>query len=338
MKSVWHLLVFSLFLTILSCQQDSYFAEDTTTSYDAPTEEAHILINRAARVSDRRSCGSDALMIELLKDPEYALAFRQKMKTVESMASLRATCSNPVRIPVAVHFQGVQSPDRACLEALAVAQIASLTKDYQAANSDLSLWTNTASSSFPGVTVRGACVSFQIANSNHPSGFNLSNGNLAVTINQTTGDRDSRWAGYLNIYVVPNTGYLGYSPLGGAGNGDGVVIDSKAFGLSACGAVGGEAPYNKGRTLTHEVGHYFLLDHIWGDGCAVDDGISDTPNQAAPNYGCPALTVRSCNSLDMHMNYMDYTDDACMYMFSAGQATRMENYISASLSNIVAKG
>jgi hypothetical protein len=81
------------------------------------------------------------------------------------------------------------------------------------------------------------------------------------------------------------------------------------------------------------VGHYLNLFHIWGDdgtGCTGSDQVADTPNQADPNYGCPSFPNPSCsNTSDMHMNYMDYSDDACMYMFSAGQATRMRALFAA---------
>jgi hypothetical protein len=90
--------------------------------------------------------------------------------------------------------------------------------------------------------------------------------------------------------------------------------------------------------LTHEVGHYFYLDHIWGNGCNSDDEVSDTPDQSSDYDGCPSLGASSCGSTDMHMNYMDYTNDVCMYMFSAGQSVRMENYINANLNNMINKG
>ena len=159
-----------------------------------------------------------------------------------------------------------------------------------------------------------------------------------MTVNTTNGDSDSNWSGYINIFVQPNTGVLGYSPLGGSGNGDGVVIDANAFGSgNGCGSIAPQAPYNLGRTLTHELGHYFLLDHIWGDqgGCNQDDGVSDTPVSEQPYYGCPQLGASSCNSTDMHMNYMDYVNDVCMYMFTEGQATRMRNYVTSSLQSVV---
>ncbi|HEX2684776.1 MAG TPA: M43 family zinc metalloprotease, partial [Ferruginibacter sp.] len=84
--------------------------------------------------------------------------------------------------------------------------------------------------------------------------------------------------------------------------------------------------YDLGRTATHEVGHWMNLIHIWGDdggSCSGTDMVDDTPNQASENYQCPAFPHVSCsNTGDMSMNYMDYTYDRCMYMFSKGQQER----------------
>ena len=115
-----------------------------------------------------------------------------------------------------------------------------------------------------------------------------------------------------------------------------MVIAKFAFGgTGACGDVSTASTLDRGRTLTHEVGHWFLLIHIWGDGgCNVDDGVSDTPNSNDPNYGCPTNGKTACSSIDMHMNYMDYSNDECMYMFSAGQSTRMENYLQSNLQSL----
>lgn len=131
---------------------------------------------------------------------------------------------------------------------------------------------------------------------------------------------------YLNLWIGNiSGGTLGYAQFpGGAAATDGVVINFTAFGTGGTAA----APYNKGRTATHEVGHWLNLRHIWGDdgtACSGSDLVSDTPNQGGPNYGCPSFPSASCsNSGDMHMNYMDYVDDLCMYMFSSGQKTRMQ--------------
>ena len=292
----------------------------------------------------QRTCGNAAHMQELLEDAQYRKNHKKrqlKFKAINEVARQRtAICPDPVVLPMAVHYQGISNPDEACLTTLAQAQVQILNDDYQGVNADISTWVNTASASFPGVSNGESCIEFCLATQNHPSGYGLNNGDLAVTFNTTSGDSDANWAGYINIFVFEiGNGILGYSPLGGSGNGDGVAIDDQAFGSGAgCGVVSPGAPFNLGRTLTHELGHYLNLDHIWGGGCGSDDGIADTPDAADPNYGCPAIGSQSCNSNDLHMNYMDYTNDACMYMFSAGQSTRMENYTNANLQNVITKG
>ena len=285
-----------------------------------------------------RTCGTTQKMEELLSDPTYRKIHEEKFRKVEAVlenGELKANCSSPKIIPVAVHFQNTNNADIACLRQLAQTQIDILNADYGGTNSDINKWTNQAASYFPGISNGEACLKFCIADQNHPSGFGISNGDPAVTLNKTSGDNNSSWSGYLNIFVQPNTGVLGYSPLGGSGNGDGVVIDASAFGAgNGCGSISPNAPYNLGRTLTHEVGHYLLLDHIWGNGCSTDDDVTDTPDQASDYSGCPSISSTSCGSRDMHMNYMDYVNDACMYMFSAGQISRSEGYVATSLSNL----
>jgi PKD repeat protein len=138
---------------------------------------------------------------------------------------------------------------------------------------------------------------------------------------------------YLNMWVLNlGGGLLGYATFpGGTGltglsgfgtaTTDGVVIGYNYFGNT--GNV--SAPYNKGRTATHEVGHWLGLRHIWGDSNCGSDFCTDTPTQQSANYGCPNYPNPSCNNTsDMHMNFMDYTDDACMYMFTPNQKTRVQ--------------
>lgn len=128
----------------------------------------------------------------------------------------------------------------------------------------------------------------------------------------------------LNLWVCNlSGGILGYAQFpGGSSATDGVVIDDNAFGRTGTAA----APFNKGRTATHEVGHWMNLRHIWGDATCGNDQVGDTPLHNTANYGCPSaghLSTCSGTPVEMTMNYMDYTDDACMYMFSLGQKARM---------------
>lgn len=126
---------------------------------------------------------------------------------------------------------------------------------------------------------------------------------------------------YLNIWVCNLEGELmGYGQYpGGDKSTDGVVIDFQYFGTK--GSV--KAPFNLGRTTTHEVGHWLNLFHIWGDGdCSIDDFVGDTPDSDNANHGCPKEAF-GCGGKLMFQNFMDYTDDGCMNLFTEGQARRM---------------
>lgn len=147
---------------------------------------------------------------------------------------------------------------------------------------------------------------------------------------------------YMNIWVADiSGGILGYAQFpdasglgglnnnGGAANTDGVVHLYSTIGSVASPFPGG-GPYNLGRTMTHEVGHWMGLRHIWGDGnCGVDDFCNDTPASDNSNFGCPNGHV-SCNTTDQIENYMDYTNDACMDIFTADQKARVRTVMSVS--------
>lgn len=146
---------------------------------------------------------------------------------------------------------------------------------------------------------------------------------------------------YLNIWVVPlsnsilgyatfpapsTSGLLGLTSSFGSANTDGVVILNTAFGSVGTAQSG---VYNKGRTATHEVGHWLGLRHTWGDSNCGSDFCNDTPISQNANYGCPGFPYKlgSCSGNttgEMTMNYMDYTNDACMYMFTADQKNRAQ--------------
>lgn len=295
-----------------------------------------------------RKCGMVEYMNQQLQNSEFARKHQKNQTKFKEALARRTTLNDenfkrltPIIIPVAVHFPEAQESDRACLEALAQNQIDVLNADYTASNSDANLWT-AASNFYPGVNHGVANIEFRIATQNHPSGLDeeLLEGSSAVTIGYNYGngnDEDSSWSGYMN-FIVKDIGseLLGYSPLGGSiSAGHSVVMNSGAFGSGAgCSGSGivPQAPYNLGRTVTHELGHFYNLDHPWGGdgGCGFDDGIADTPNIFESNSGCPASgSVLACepNEKALTMNYMDYVNDACMYMFTKGQIAVVESYL-----------
>jgi len=142
---------------------------------------------------------------------------------------------------------------------------------------------------------------------------------------------------YLNLWVCTlGGGLLGYAQFpGGPAKTDGVVILNTAFGTKGTAT----APFNLGRTATHEIGHWLNLHHIWGDTqhCEGTDFVSDTPNAQLPNYGKPKFPHITCNNGpngDMFMNYMDYVDDAAMFMFTTQQVARMNAALDGPRSGI----
>ncbi len=319
-------------------------------------------------VAQQRTCGTNAYMESLMANPEMRQQYLDLQQQFENeLARLQnaqyhrdgqSTNNTNVlkRIPVAVHYPSVSNGStetvKNCLRLLAQRQVNILNADYNATNTDISLWSS-ASSFYPGVNIGDMDVSWEIATQNHPSGTGLANGVLAVTFGTdflSGADSDTTWAGYCNL-VVRNIsgGILGYSPLGGApSNGMTVVIDNNAFGAtmtgspSSCAGYVPGAPYNLGRTLTHELGHFFNLDHTFagcgGANCATSgDRVCDTPPADTPYYTCdaPGSVSTSCGTIpQLTMNYMDYVEDACMYMFTAGQATRMNAWYNTIASQL----
>ena len=327
-----------------------------------------------------RTCGTDAYMEKMLSNPEMKQQYLDLQKQFESElerltneqqkknGNSTFSTNTTIRIPVAIHYPSVANSStesvKSCLRLLAQKQVAILNADYNATNSDLSLWTS-ASVYYPGVNIGDMDVSWEIATQNHPSDSGLSNGNLAITfgthflsagdISCPTCNQDSSWAGYCNLVVTNiSGGILGFSPLGGSPNaGMTVVIDNNAFGAtmtgtpSSCSGFVPSGAYNLGRTLTHELGHFFNLLHTFqncGTNCNTQgDKVCDTPPLGTPTYSCPSEgSVAGCDGFTpaLTMNYMDYTNDACMYMFTVGQTNRMlawYNTISSQLqTNVLA--
>lgn len=287
----------------------------------------------------------------------------QRAKTVEAInervkqMELNGTQkSNVIKtIPVVVHVV-YGNASQNISDAQIQSQIAILNQDYRKLNSDFNTSVNTAFGNAGADCQIEFCLAQQDPNGQATTGitrtsttsspFNQSGDDVKFT---NSGGHDA-WPSnkYLNIWVCDlANNLLGYAQFpGGPANTDGVVIKYNAFGNT--GAV--TSPYNKGRTATHEVGHWLDLRHIWGDdsGACVatggsDDLVSDTPEQKDQNFGCPTFPLISgagancagTNPGAMFMNYMDYTNDACMYMFTSGQSTRMNAALTTSRASLL---
>jgi hypothetical protein len=126
---------------------------------------------------------------------------------------------------------------------------------------------------------------------------------------------------YLNIWVCNLNRVLGYASFpGGEPSKDGIVMNYGSFRGS--------------KTLVHETGHWMGLKHLWGDADCGDDGVADTPKQSTFSSGCPSgIRLSPCGNSpngDMYMNYMDFTNDACINLFTEGQKTRMRSIFTKS--------
>ncbi|MFK7002306.1 hypothetical protein BWK63_05115 [Flavobacterium covae] len=307
-----------------------------------------------------RKCGTESYMQEYLKDPKnkidhYKLQtkFKERLLKNTREGKTEDKLAEPIKIPVAVHFPMFTSPtenDKKCIAGLVQSQIDILNADYNAENKDLSKWSVDARM-YPNTLNGKMNVQFVLATKNHPKESGLVDGVPAITFGTdflNNSDSDPTWKGYMNLVVrqIPekdNSQILGYSVLGGRpSQGHTVVINTFCFG-SGLGCPGYVPVKNNdlGRTLTHELGHFFNLRHTFGDGkgCATsDDGIADTPKVGNASFGClKPGSVPGCepNEKALTMNYMDYLDDPCMYMFTQQQAAAMKTYYDLISSQFV---
>ena len=243
------------------------------------------------------------------------------------------TGSNIIYIPVVVHVL-YNNESQNISDAQVQSQVDALNRDFRRAGKDT---VNTPARFKPFAT--DAQIEFVLATSD-PKGRST-NGIVRKRTNVsywTTDDKikfsanggDDAWdsKSYLNIWVGNTRTLLGYSsPLGGPAEKDGIVINVTAFGT-----INVNAPYHLGRTAVHEVGHWLGLKHIWGDDYCGDDLIADTPKQAGFTAGCPSGFRTTCGNDplgDMYMNFMDFTSDECMNLFTAGQKERMRAVLTA---------
>ena len=284
---------------------------------------------------NRRTC-AHMVVHELLCEtkPEYRQrrlkVEEQSRKSLESGQAMR-TVAKLITIPVVVHVVH-RAKEENISDAQVKSQIRVLNADFRAKNAD--------KKNVPDVwksLVVDSKIQFELAKTD-PTGKTTTGITRTATTVEAFGPNDdvkrkqrggvAPWPAdrYLNIWVCNlGQGLLGYAQFpGGPAATDGVVILYTAFGTS--GTAG--APFNKGRTATHEVGHYLNLRHIWGDrnDCSGNDFVADTPPARESNNGKPKFPHVTCNngpSGDMFMNYMDYVDDASMYMFTSGQVARM---------------
>jgi hypothetical protein len=273
--------------------------------------------------STERKCSSHDVLEEQMKaDP----SLRLRMEAIEEFtrrfeqdaAANRLLPDGTIEIPVVFNVLYRTAAQNVSLAQLQ-SQIDVLNEDFSATNADYNL-----TSTYNSVKAGNIKVRFVIDQVNRRQTNKTSWSTNDAMKKNAQGIAPSSPETKLNIWVCNmGGGILGYAQFpGGNPVTDGVVLDNNATGRTGTAA----APFNKGRTATHEVGHWLNLRHIWGDATCGNDQVGDTPLHNTANYGCPAAAHRSTcagTPVEMTMNYMDYTDDACMYMFSSGQKNRM---------------
>lgn len=291
------------------------------------------MLTLANQLTAQRNCSTFSYQEQQLKNnPSLA----EKINAIEAFTRQtiaagnnlsRTDQGNVIKIPVVIHIL-YHYPSENISDAKVLSQIAALNRDFRRNNAD--------SVNTPSVfrTLAADCeIEFQLAISDSKRSLTTGIIRKYTPITQWEADDqmkfsaemgDDAWdsKSYLNIWVCNLDRVAGYSSIpGGPENKDGIVMDFPAFGT-----INTMAGYDMGKTAVHEVGHWLNLKHLWGDENCGDDFVDDTPKQNSYDIGCPTGIRISCGNGpngNMYMDYMDFTADACMNMFTRGQKARM---------------
>lgn len=316
-------------------------------------------------LSAQQRCGVDEMLAhDKRQAPESAsrallqeqLAFEQWLKRTTEGLNARNSCEI-FTVPIVFHIVYANSGANISTEQV-LSQLDILNQDYRRMDS--------TAGNGPGADTRiQFCLATLDPDGDSTNGITRTQSTLG---NHRTTEEDQlkslvSWDDqrYLNIWITesvtlidpggqdPPSAILAYASFPTLPNGlpQGVVIDHRYLGNEGTAI----APYNAGRTLTHEIGHYFGLYHPFESegicsgasesNCNSNgDRICDTPSQQDPTYGCPNTADNSCidtpcDGPDPAFNYMNYTDDLCMNAFTAGQANRMHFFLEGARASLV---
>jgi hypothetical protein len=309
MKKLQALAFVALVFVAFSCSKD----KKSESTADLPTD--------SQTIQERNCASNEVYELQMATDPAFARNQEAIERfTAEYVKGAHDRSGSVKNIPVVFNVLYANAAENVSLAQLQ-SQIDVLNEDYGATNSDYS----NIPSLFQSVASGDVGFSFTLQNVVRKSTTKRSwrtNDDMKKASKGGIDPTDP--AHVLNIWVCTlANGILGYAQFpGGPLATDGVVLLNTGTGRVGTAA----APYGLGRTATHEIGHWANLRHIWGDATCGNDQVADTPLHNASNGGCPAyphLSTCTGTPVEMTMNYMDYTYDACMYMFSAGQKARM---------------
>ena len=339
------------FAAALFCLQVSLSAQSKISGIDVSHFSSMRFNTHTMTGEQMQKMNEDYHAMLIQRDPQWdnkRAQYEQQIQQIIASGKVNPSPQTVLTIPVVVHVVYFSNPSNIST-AQVQSQIQVLNEDFGRTNADA---VNTPAP-FAAVAANTGiqfCLAQRDPNGNPSTG--IERRQTTVTSFQaddavkfySSGGLDI-WdpTRYLNIWVCDfgNSGLLGYGefPTGSPSNTYGVVIQYNAFGNT--GNV--QAPYDLGRTTTHEFSHCFNLYHIWGDdgnACTGTDYCADTPNQAGSTFGCYTFPhTDACTPTGngiMFENYMDYSDDVCLNLFTQNQSTRMNAVLATTPYNALA--